>query len=107
MLIKDVASFKFPLSEWRAILFDATPTTDDPLEYLNILTQLIGSADWANLTPEAAICHFFTKGVKCKASQQICVKFMEEGGEDLDQLRDELKKSKKKETSVSRVWSKG
>ena len=65
MLLKDVASFKFPLSERRAILFDAKQTTDDPIEYLNTLTQLIGSADWANLTPEAAICHFFTRGVKC------------------------------------------
>ena len=55
MLIKDVASFKFPLNERRAELFDATQTTDDPLQYLNKLTQLIGSADWANLTPETAL----------------------------------------------------
>ena len=61
MLIKDVESFKFPLNERRAELFDATQTTDDPLDYLNELTQLIRSADWANLTPETAICNFFKK----------------------------------------------
>ena len=100
MLIEDVASFKFTLNERRAGLFEATQTTDDPLDYLNELTQLIRFADWANLTPETAICHFFTKGVKCKASQQMCVKFMQEGGEDLDQLRDELKKITKETSAI-------
>ena len=76
MLLKDVASFKFPLSERRAILFDAKQTTGDPIDYLNTLTQLIRSANWENLTPEASICHFFTKGIKCKVSQKNCVKFL-------------------------------
>ena len=101
-----MASFKFTLNERRAGLFEATQTTDDPLDYLKELTQLIRSADWANLTPETAICHFFKKGVKCKDSQEICVKFLEEGGGDLNQLRDELKKLKKKETSANRVCKK-
>ena len=91
MLIEDVASFKFTLNERRAGLFQDTRTTHDPLDYLKELTQLIRSADWANLTPETAICHFFKKGVKCKDSQEICVKFLEEEGEDLNQLIVELK----------------
>ena len=92
MLIEDVASFKFTLNERRAGLFEATQTTDDPLDYLKELTQL---TDWASLTPETAICHFFKKGVKCKDSQKVCVKFLEEGGVDLNQLMDEFKKLRK------------
>ena len=58
----------------RAELFEATQTIDDPLDYLKKLIQLMKSADCANLTPGTAICQFFKKGIKCKDSQQNCVK---------------------------------
>ena len=45
MRIKYVASSKFPLGERRAALFDAKQTTEDPFDYLDTLTQLIGSTD--------------------------------------------------------------
>ena len=92
MLIEDVASFKFTLNKRRAGLFEATQTTDDPLDYIRDLTNLIQSADWSNFTPETAICHFFLKGVKCKESKEICVKFLEEGEGDINQLIDQIRK---------------
>ena len=103
MLIEDVASFKFTLNERRAGLFEATQTTDDPLDYIRDLTNLIRSADWSNFTPETAICQFFKKGVKCKDSKKVCIKFLEERGGDLNQLIDEFKKLRK--TLVKEVFT--
>ena len=105
MLIKDVTLSKFPKGERRAALFDAKQTTEDPLDFLDTLTKLTGSTDWTKLTPETAVCYFFTQGLKCNTSKQICIKFFKEGEKDLNKLRDELKKSKR-ETPVSQVCGK-
>ena len=37
-------------------LFEATQTTDDPLDYIRDLTNLIRSAEWATFSTEKAIC---------------------------------------------------
>ena len=76
MLIEDVASFKFTLNERRAGLFEATQTTDDPLDYLRDLTHLIRSTDWSNLTPETAICQFLVHPYAVQTdpvSQNVCM----------------------------------
>ena len=49
--------------------------------------------DWTEFSPETATCYFFMQGVKSNVSKQICVKFLEEGGNHLQKLREELKKS--------------
>ena len=68
------------LQSTKTELFEATQTTDDPLDYIRDLTNLIRSADWSTFSPEKAICQFFLKGIKCEDSKKVCVKFLEEGG---------------------------
>ena len=57
-LIEDVSTFKYPLNTRRMNLFEATQTTDDPLDYIRDLTNLIRSADWTTFSSEKAICQF-------------------------------------------------
>ena len=75
MLIEDVASFKYPINKRRMELFEATQTTDDPLDYIRDLTNLIRSADWTNFSPEKAICQFFLKGIKCEEARKFAPNF--------------------------------
>ena len=85
-------------------LFEATQTTDDPLDYIRDLTNLIRSADWTTFSPEKAICQFFLKGVKCEESKKVCVKFLQENPEgDSNQLIDQLKKIEKTKT-ICNTW---
>ena len=44
-----IMMIKFQLGERRAALFDAKQTTEDPLDFLDTLTKLIGSTDWTKL----------------------------------------------------------
>ena len=55
---------------------------------------MISSADWTRISPEQATCYIFIQGVKSNVDKQICVKFLQEGKNDLHELKEELKKSK-------------
>ena len=69
-LIKDVTLSKFSLDTRRATLFDAKhQDTEDPADFLETLTNLIGSTDWTKISPETATCYFFMQGVKNKVSK--------------------------------------
>ena len=65
-LIEEASVFRYPLNTRRMDLFEATQTTDDPLDYIRDLTNLIRSADWATLSKEKTICQFFLNVVKCE-----------------------------------------
>ena len=68
---------------------------------MDTLTNLIGSTDWTNISPEQATCYFVMQGVKNNVSKQICVHFLQEGRNNLHELREELKKSETKKTLLS------
>ena len=85
-LIKDVILSKFSLETRQAALFDAKQQDiEDPADFLETLTNMISSADWTNISPEQATCYIFI---------QICVHFLQEGKNNLHELKEELKKSK-------------
>ena len=59
-LIKDVTYSKFTLDTRRVALFDAKQQDiQDPADFLETLTNLIGSTNWTKISTEQATCYFF------------------------------------------------
>ena len=53
---------------------------------------MISSADWTNISHEQATCYIFIQGVTKNVDKQICIKFLQEGKSDLQELKEELQK---------------
>ena len=88
-LIKDVILSKLSLETRQSALFDTKQQDiEDPADFLETLTNIISSTDWTQISPETATCYFFMQGVKSNVSKQICVKFVQEGGNNLHKLRE-------------------
>jgi len=93
-LIKDGILSKFSLETRQAALFDAKERyIEHPAEFLETLANMVSSANWTNISPEQATCYIVINGVTKSIDKQICVKYLQEGKSDLQELM-ELKNSK-------------
>ena len=78
----------------QAALFDAKQQDiGDPADFLETLTNMVSSADWTNISPEQATCYIFIHSVTNDIDKQMCLRFLQKGKSDLQELKEELKKS--------------
>ena len=90
--IKDVILSKFSLKTRQAALFYAKQgNIEHSADFLETLTNMVNSANWKNISPEEATCYIF---IHSDIDKQICVRFLQKGKSDLQELKDKLKKSK-------------
>ena len=93
--IKDVILSKLSLKTRQAALFDAKQgNIEHSADFLETLTNMVNSANWKNISPEEATCYTFIHSVTNDIDKQICVRFLQKGKSDLQELKEELKKSK-------------
>ena len=96
---------KFPLETRQAALFDAKQRyIEHSADFLETLTNMVSSADWTTISPEKATCYIFIHGVTKNIDKQMCVNFLQEGKSDLQELKEELKKSKIQQPKLIEIF---